>query len=112
MPTVRRVTVHVPGIDMPMLTVMGRVGAVGKMNFTWGTSNWGATAAQPFPVSPRPCSIISVAVCAFLGEWVRIGPYTDLERGRVRWMVHSSYMARIADFVGAELQKWMWPLPF
>lgn len=40
---------NLPGMDMPMLMLMGRVGAVGNTILMCGRLSWGPTGAQPLP---------------------------------------------------------------
>lgn len=58
-----------PGMAIPPLSVMGRVGACGRMYRTVGDaemsgSSSGISVAQPSPLSPRPCKKTTEAVCA------------------------------------------------
>ena len=51
-----------PVILTPPLSVIGMVGAVGKIHFTPSNGICDATSAQPCPVSPRPCRKMHAAV--------------------------------------------------
>lgn len=63
-------TTDQPVILIPPFRVIGRVGAVGKTNFTWGICicSMGAKSAHPLAVSPSPWRRMTVAVC-----WVLLG---------------------------------------
>ena len=56
-------------------TVIGMLGALGKINFT--SSNFcrrrqfSASPTQPAPLSPRPWAMITVAVCRFTAGMMR-----------------------------------------
>lgn len=54
------------GIGAPMLIVTGRVFAVGNTHLIHGMSNTRGTSAHPFPVSPRPWSMMTVALVLVL----------------------------------------------
>ena len=51
------------------MSVTGRTAAVGKTNFVPGNAaaKLLAASAQPAPVSPRPCSQITVLLCGAVG---------------------------------------------
>ena len=57
-----------PVILIPPFRVIGRVGAVGNTNFTWGICicSMGAKSAHPLAVSPSPWRRMTVAVCLVL----------------------------------------------
>ena len=63
------------GVDGERTTLMGIAGAFGNMNFT--SSNFcrrrqfSARKTQPAPLSPRPCAIITVAVCRLMAGMMR-----------------------------------------
>mmetsp|Transcript_2334 Transcript_2334/g.15587 ORF Transcript_2334/g.15587 Transcript_2334/m.15587 type:complete len:180 (-) Transcript_2334:805-1344(-) len=54
------------GICAPILIVTGRVFAVGNTHLIHGMSNTRGTSAHPFPVSPRPWSMMTVALVLVL----------------------------------------------
>lgn len=58
--------ISAPEFRLPT-TVMGIVGALGKMNLTsWNLlrlRQFSAKSTHPAPLSPRPCAMITVAVC-------------------------------------------------
>eukprot|EP00192_Tetraselmis_astigmatica_P017411 CAMPEP_0117669222 /NCGR_PEP_ID=MMETSP0804-20121206/12003_1 /TAXON_ID=1074897 /ORGANISM="Tetraselmis astigmatica, Strain CCMP880" /LENGTH=107 /DNA_ID=CAMNT_0005477237 /DNA_START=698 /DNA_END=1021 /DNA_ORIENTATION=+ len=64
----RLVMSYHPVMTIPMLRVMGLIGAVGKMNFSPGMAKIPAILAHPSAVSPSPWSISRVALCSPLGS--------------------------------------------
>ena len=65
-----------PVILIPPFRVIGRIGAVGNTNFTWGICicSMGAKSAHPLAVSPSPWRRMTVAVClVLLGKHSGVG---------------------------------------
>lgn len=54
----------------PELRVTGMTGAVGQTTLTWLGRISARLEAHPWPVSPRPCMKIKVAVCLLLAGTV------------------------------------------
>ncbi len=65
---------HQPGMLMPMLSVMGLLGAEGSMNRMCGSWSCSISAVlcQPLALSPRPCRHTTVALCEELGPTVNV----------------------------------------